>query len=74
VAKDKRAISLLASGGVFTEGPWRSWDFVEPYLPQILGFVGIADLQTVRAQGMNIPELAIDAVPRGNKAVEELAL
>jgi hypothetical protein len=31
-------------------------------------------VETVRAQGVNIPELAIDAVPRGNKAVEELAL
>lgn len=74
LAKDKRAILVLASGGVFTEGPWRSWDFIEPYLRQILGFIGITDVQTVRAQGMNIPELAINAVPTGNKAVEELAL
>jgi FMN-dependent NADH-azoreductase len=65
---------VLASGGVFTEGPWRPWDFVEPYLRQILGFIGITDIWTVRAEGMNIPDLAIDAVPKGNKAVEQLAL
>jgi FMN-dependent NADH-azoreductase len=67
-------ILVLASGGVFTEGPWRPWDFVEPYLRQILGFIGIVDVQTVRVEGMNIPMLATNAVPKANRAVEELAL
>ena len=74
LAKNKKAILVLASGGVFTEGPWRSWDFVESYLRQILGFIGIVDVQTVRAEGMNIPPLAPSAVPNVNKAVDELAL
>ena len=74
LAKGKKAILVLASGGVFTEGPWRSWDFVEPYLRQILGFIGIVDVQTVRAEGMNIPLLATNAVPKANNAVLELAL
>lgn len=74
LAKDKRAILVLASGGVFTEGPWQSWDYVEPYLRQILGFIGVTDVQTVRAQGMNIPALATGAVPRAQEAVAELVL
>jgi FMN-dependent NADH-azoreductase len=74
LAKDTKAVLVLASGGVYSEGPWRSWDFVEPYLRQILGFIGIVDVQTVRAEGMNIPELAINAVAKANKAVAELAL
>ena len=74
LAKGKKAILVLASGGVFTEGPWKSWDFVEPYLRQILGFIGIEDVQTVRAEGMNIPLLAIHAVPNGKKAVEALVI
>jgi len=74
LAKDKKAILVLASGGVFTEGPWRAWDFVEPYLRQILGFIGITDVQTVRVEGLNIPALAAEAVPRANGVVGELAL
>ncbi len=74
LAKDKKAILVLASGGVFTDGPWRPWDFVEPYLRQILGFIGIVDVQTVRVEGMNIPLLSADAAPRANQAVAELAL
>ena len=53
---------MLASGGVFSEEPWNSWDYVEPYLRQILDSIGIDDVQTVGAEGMNIPPLAIHAV------------
>lgn len=74
LAKGKKAILALASGGVFSEGPWKPWDTVEPYLRQILGFIGIDDVQTVRAEGMNIPPLAIHAVPNGEKAVEALVI
>lgn len=74
LAKGKKAILVLASGGVFSEGPWKSWDTVEPYLRQILGFIGIDDVQTVRAQGINIPELSDKAIPNGEKTIEALAL
>ena len=47
---------------------------MEPYLLQILGFIGIEDVQTVRAEGMNIPPFAIHAVPNGEKAVETLVI
>ena len=74
LAKGKRAVLVLASGGVFSDGPWKPLDTVEPYLRQILGFIGIDDVQTVRAEGMNMPALAIHAVPNGEKAVEALVI
>lgn len=74
LATGKKAILVLASGGVFSEGPWKPWDTVEPYLRQILGFIGIHDVQTVRAEGMNVSQLAAHAVPSGEKAVEALAI
>jgi FMN-dependent NADH-azoreductase len=74
LATGKRAILVIASGGVFTEGPWASWDFVEPYLRRVLGFIGIADVQTIRAEGTNLPLLAPDAASKANRSVERLAL
>jgi FMN-dependent NADH-azoreductase len=74
LAKGKKAILVLASGGVFIEGPWKSWDFVEPYLRKILSFIGIDKVQTVRAEGMNSRPLADSAVPKAERAVETLAL
>jgi FMN-dependent NADH-azoreductase len=70
LAKGKKAILVLASGGVFSEGDWKPWDTVEPYLRQILRFIGIDYVQTAWAEGMNIPPLAVDAVANGEKAVE----
>lgn len=74
LALGKRAILVLASGGVFTQGPWKAWDTEEPYLRLILSFIGITDVETVRAEGMNIPALAPDAIPSGKKAVEALEI
>ncbi len=74
LAKGKKAILALASGGVFSDGEWKPWDTVEPYLRQILGFIGIDDVQTVRAEGMNIPLLSTHAVPNGEKAIEALLI
>jgi FMN-dependent NADH-azoreductase len=74
LAKEKRAILLLSSGGVFSEGSWKDWDAIEPYLRRILGFIGIQDIQVARAEGMNIPALAIHAIPKGQRAVAALAI
>jgi FMN-dependent NADH-azoreductase len=74
LALGKKAILVLASGGVFTDGPWKAWDTEEPYLRLILSFIGIVDVQTVRAEGMNIPALAPNAIPTGEKAVEALEI
>jgi FMN-dependent NADH-azoreductase len=74
LAVGTRAILLRASGGVFTEGPWKPCDTAEPYLRQILRFIGIEDVQTARAEGMNIPTLAGRAISRGEEAIEQLAL
>jgi FMN-dependent NADH-azoreductase len=39
-----------------------------------LGFIGIDYVETVRAEGMNIPPLAIHTVPNGENAVEALVI
>jgi len=74
LAPAKRAILLIASGGVFSDGPWRPWDHVEPYLRQVLGFIGITEVETVRIEGMNIPGLAEQAVSNAVSAINALEI
>ena len=74
LAVGKRAILVIASGGVFSDGPWKPWDYVEPYLRQVLKFIGIEDVQTVRVEGLNIPTLADTAIPNAEKVVNELVM
>lgn len=48
----KRAVILVATGGVYSSGPAVAADFVVPYLKQLLAFVGITDVEVVRAEGL----------------------
>jgi FMN-dependent NADH-azoreductase len=48
----KRAILVLASGGVFSDGPAKPFDFHEPYLRAVFGFIGITDVDVVRVEGV----------------------
>ena len=49
--KGKRAILVLARGGVYSSGPTKPLDFQEPYLRAILGFLGITDVSVVHVEG-----------------------
>jgi len=69
LVKDKKAYLAIASGGVFSDGPLKSYDFAEPYLRMILGFIGITDVTTFRVEGANMPDLKETALQRGIESI-----
>ena len=59
----KRALLALASGGIYSEGPAAAFDFELPYLRRVLGFIGIADVQAIRVEGVaRGPDAAADSL------------
>lgn len=59
LAGGRRAIVVYASGGVHDGAT----DFVEPYLRQVLGFIGITDVTVLRVEGVAIsPEVRAKAI------------
>ncbi len=52
--KGKRAVLVVARGGVYTKGPMLKMEFQESYLRGVLGFLGITDVQTIRVEGVAI--------------------
>ena len=52
--KGKHAILVLASGGVYSNGHMKAFDFTEPYLRAVLGFLGITDVEVVRVEGVAV--------------------
>jgi FMN-dependent NADH-azoreductase len=72
LAQGKRAYVLVASGGVFSEGPWAEWDGAVPYLRRILGFISMTEVEVVRIQGLNIPDLAPQAIPAALEHIDQL--
>jgi FMN-dependent NADH-azoreductase len=62
--KGKKATLLVASGGVYSPGtPAAAFDFGEPYLKTILGFIGITDVRTFTVDG--VAQLMSGAIDRG---------
>lgn len=59
--KGIRAIVIQSRGGLYTEGPAKVIDFQEPYLRQLLGFVGITDVAFVHAEKIGFGPEARDA-------------
>jgi FMN-dependent NADH-azoreductase len=50
--KGKKATILVATGGVYDAGtPYAPYNFVEPYLRAVFGFLGITDVQFITAGG-----------------------
>jgi len=54
LVKDKRMVCVTSRGGDYSSGPMHAYDFVEPYLRTIFGFVGITDMHFINAQPMDV--------------------
>ncbi|MDE2271162.1 MAG: FMN-dependent NADH-azoreductase [Xanthomonadaceae bacterium] len=54
LAAGKRVIVASSRGGIYTEGPAATVDFQETYLRHVFGFVGIGDVEFIRAEGLNL--------------------
>jgi FMN-dependent NADH-azoreductase len=70
---DKKVYLAIASGAVFSEGPYKAYDFSEPYLRVMLGFLGMTDITVFRVEGTAIPDFAETALPKALATVEEFA-
>ena len=52
LAGGKRVIIASSRGGIHSEGPAATVDFQETYLRHVFGFMGIHDVEFVRAEGL----------------------
>ncbi len=69
----KKVYLAISSGGIYSSGPMQSFDFTEPYLRAILGFLGITDVTTFRAEGMAVPGVKEIALPNAIEQLQQLS-
>lgn len=63
LVRGKKVVLFLATGGIYSDGPYKPYDFQETYLRAILGFIGITDVKVVRAEGLAMgPDAVTKAV------------
>jgi len=67
----KKVFLAVASGGIYSEGPMSAYDSSVPYLKNLLGFLGMTDVTTFRAEGVKVPQLAETALLTAVTAVNE---
>lgn len=76
--KGKKAVVVVARGGIYSDGPMKPFDFQESYLRSVLGFIGIIDVHVVRVEGVGMGEDAVknamaSAKARSDEVVQEIA-
>lgn len=63
--KGKKVYVAMASGAIYSSGPYQAMDFVSSYLKGLLGFLGMTDLTVFRVEGSAYPGQAEAALQRG---------
>lgn len=64
LVKGKKVYVALASGYIYSDGPMKQMDFIEPYLRAILGFIGLTDLTVIRVEGVALPDVKDSALEK----------
>jgi FMN-dependent NADH-azoreductase len=72
--KGKKVYLVQARGGKYAEGPSQAANFQEPYLRQILGFIGLTDVTPVVIEGVAFgPEATEAALAAARVQVDAIA-
>lgn len=73
LVNNKKMLIITARGGSYPEGtPFHAYDFQEPYLRLIFGFMGITDIKVVHADNlMEGDELRAESIAKARIALKE---
>lgn len=65
----KKVYVAMSSGGIYSEGPGQQNDFVSPYLKSFLGFLGMTEVDVLRAEGVKIPGIQEHALEKAIQSI-----
>ncbi len=70
LAGGKKVIIVSTRGGHYSAGPAAVMDHQESYLKTVLGFLGVTDIEIVRAEGLNLsPDSKIEAISEAERTI-----
>ena len=68
--ENKKVYVAFSSGAVYSDGPYKAFDFATPYLSAVLAWIGIQDVTIIRAEGLGIPDLQATALEKAIEAID----
>jgi FMN-dependent NADH-azoreductase len=75
LAGGKKVLIASSRGGVYSSDQGRAMDFQEDYLRTVMGFVGISDVEVVRAEAVNMgDDKRATAIHAAREAIAALSL
>jgi FMN-dependent NADH-azoreductase len=73
LVKGKKAFIVHASGGIYSQGPAQAYNFQDTYLKQVLGFIGITDVEFISIEGVAYgPDAAQKAVTAASERISNV--
>ncbi len=60
VSPQKRLFFITSSGAIYSQGPFQSADFLEPYVKTLFGFLGLRDFSFIRIEGTALGSAQIE--------------
>lgn len=70
----KKVYVVLASGGVYSEGPAIQMDHAVPYLKSVLAFLGMTDVEVIRIEGVGMgADATAAALDKATRRAAEIA-
>ena len=71
----KKVVIVVGSGGVYSDGPYKSFEHAGNYLRDILATLGLTDVTILRAEGLAMgPEAAAQGLAAGIAAAQRAAV
>ncbi|MDZ8064979.1 MAG: FMN-dependent NADH-azoreductase [Nostoc sp. DedQUE08] len=72
LVEGKKAVIITARGGDFSPtSPFVAYDFQEPYLRTIFGFIGITDIQFINANSLNEGDARTQSLSEARAAIQD---
>ncbi|MCC5647245.1 FMN-dependent NADH-azoreductase [Nostoc sp. CHAB 5824] len=73
LVEGKKAVIITARGSDFSAtSPFAAYDFQEPYLRAIFGFIGITDIQFINANSLNEGDARTQSLSEARAAIKNL--
>ncbi|MEQ8344226.1 MAG: FMN-dependent NADH-azoreductase [Sneathiellaceae bacterium] len=70
----RKVYLVIASGGVYSDGPAAAFDHAVPYLRTMLGFLGMTDVELIRVEGVAMgPDAEARALSQARAQLSGLA-
>ncbi|MEH1813141.1 MAG: FMN-dependent NADH-azoreductase [Nostoc sp.] len=72
LVEGKKAVIITARGGDFSAtSPFLAYDFQEPYLRAIFGFIGLTDIQFINANSLNEGDARTQSLSGARQAIQD---